>query len=106
MTTTTSTTRTTTLPLPSDACPSWCTGTGHTHTWEPDDDGYSRMHSHDVGMFSVMQIENITAGGRTFDAPTGDTCLDTFDSAQDARDMAADLETVARLMESIEVGAR
>ena len=97
---------TATIPLPSDPCPAWCTESGDgCHTWEPCAGGWTRLHSHNFHLFTVMQIERVTADGRTFDAPTGDTALDTFDTAQDARDVAADLETVARLMDQI-AGAR
>ena len=101
--TTTDQTITPTFPGPDDACPDWCTESDDKcHTWEPCAGGWTRLHTHNFRLFSVMQIERVTADGRTFDPPTGDTALDTFDTAQDARDIAADLETVARLMERIE----
>ena len=101
--TTTDQTITPTFPGPDDACPDWCTESDDKcHTWEPCAGGWTRLHSHNLGLFTVMQFEKAAADGRTFDAPTGETCLDTFDTAQDARDIAADLETVARLMDQIE----
>ena len=105
MSTETSTTaETTTFPRPDDGgCPTWCHRAVRGHPWTQDYDGtWSRLHVQNVGMFSVNQPENVMADGRTFDAPSGDTCLDTFGTAQDGRDLAAGLETVARLMDQIE----
>jgi hypothetical protein len=101
---TSTTAETATVPRPGDGgCHDWCTESGDgCHDWELDHGKWSRMHTYNFRLFSVMQTERVTADGRTFDPPTGDTCLDTFDTAQDARDVAADLETVARLMDQIE----
>jgi hypothetical protein len=99
--TTTDQTITPTIPRPDDGGdPVWCTFRGLEHEWDQDLDGtWTRMHEHAVGRFSVAQLERCTTDGRTFDAPSGNASLSTFDSAKDAHDLAADLEQIARVFE-------
>jgi len=72
---TSTTAETATVPRPGDGgCHDWCTESGDgCHDWELDHGKWSRMHTYNFRLFSVMQTERVTADGRTFDPPTGDT---------------------------------
>ena len=105
-TTDTEPTTTSTIPRPGGGGdPTWCAFRGLEHEWDQDFDGtWTRMHEHAVGRFSVAQLERFTTDGRTFDAPSGNTSLSTFNSAKDARAFASDLVQIARTFEQIENG--
>jgi len=87
-------------------CPWWCTARPETHAWRQGRQGaWTRMHSRQVGGFTMSATESVTANGdsHTEMHPThADFVL--LDGPARASELSEDLHQVAAILRQIESG--